>query len=200
MATAIKTVSVEEFEVIAALPENHNRRMEYIGGEMVEMVSNNYSSYIGARVLTLLNMFVISKNLGWMTGEAGGYKIAGERYMPDVAFVSKQKQAKPSHETWNSTVPDLVVEVLSPTDRAANVSVKISNYLSAGAVVWLVDTEDQQVSVHVSGQAVQTFGIEDTLTGGTILPDFELAVATIFEIDSTDDDDRSETDTDSDSE
>ncbi len=36
-------LTVEEFDEIATRPENREKRLEFIGGEIVEVVSNNYS-------------------------------------------------------------------------------------------------------------------------------------------------------------
>lgn len=43
-------ITAEEFDRIAALPENADKRLEFIGGEIVELVSNNYSSLIAATI------------------------------------------------------------------------------------------------------------------------------------------------------
>src|SRR5258708_37768577 len=102
-------VSVEEFEKIALLSENENRHLEFIGGEVVEVVSNNFASQIAALILGEIHFFNKDTNLGYVTGADGGYTVSGERYMPDVGFISKARQPKRSHDTWNPLAPDLVV-------------------------------------------------------------------------------------------
>src|SRR5271157_2332359 len=105
---AVQTpVSVEAFEQLAALPENAHKRLEFIGGEIVEVVSNNFASQIGARVLMKVGLHVEALDLGYVTGADGGYKVSGEDYIPDVGFISKAKQPKRSHDTWNLQPPDL---------------------------------------------------------------------------------------------
>jgi Uma2 family endonuclease len=47
-------------------------------------------------------------------------------------------------------------------------------------LVWLVFPEEQAVEVYVPDKDVQTFGINDSLDGGDVLPDFQLAVKDIF--------------------
>ncbi len=180
MAVQEKQYTVEEFEQIALRPENRERRLEYIGGAIIEVVSNNYASKIAAAVLIAIGMWVKDKHLGDVTGADGGYIVSGERYIPDVAFISRQRQPEPCRETWNPLAPDLAVEVLSPTDDEKDIAVKIANYLAAGTLVWLVRIPEKRVSVFVPGQPVQHFGVEDTLTGGAVLPDFRLAVREMF--------------------
>jgi hypothetical protein len=51
----------------------------------------------------------------------------------------------------------------------------------AGVVVWVADLGVRTIAVHTSGQAVQTFSMDDTLTGVAVLPEFEIAVRSLFE-------------------
>src|SRR5579859_1699904 len=138
-AMAIQThvrVSVEEFEKIAALPENKDRRLEYIGGEIVEVVSNSLSSRIAARILIRVGSYVEAHDLGYVTDAQGGYRVSGEDYMPDVGFISKAEHPTGPRETWVPYAPDLAVEVVSPSDRKSEIADKVANYLVAGTCVW----------------------------------------------------------------
>lgn len=171
---------VEEFERIAVLPENADRRLEYVGGEVVEVVSNNYASMIAARIAAQLVLYVDKHRLGFVTGADGGYQVGTDRFIPDAAFISRTKQPEPPRYTWNPQALDLAVEVLSPTDEPDIVRLKIASYLSAGTVVWLVNPDKQQIEVYTPGQAAQRVGAGGTVTGGEILPGFGLAVTDIF--------------------
>jgi Uma2 family endonuclease len=173
-------ITLEDFEVMIALPENYDRLFEFIGGEMVEVVSNGVSSKFGILIGGFLAVWVHQHKLGEVTGADGGYMIAGERYIPDAAFISARKQPQPSHESYNPNPPDLVIEVLSPSNTAREMRIKIVNYLRVGAVVWVVDPGLQQIEVYVPGQAPRVLGINDTLDGGEVLPGFTLALREIF--------------------
>src|SRR5579859_3632829 len=173
-------VSVEEFEKIAALPENADRRLEYIGGEVVEVVSNSLSSRIAANILGEIFSYNKQHDLGYITTSDGGYRVSGEDYMPDVGFISKAKHPKGPRETWIPYAPDLAVEVVSPTDRRQKIAVKVGNYVAAGTLLWYFYPEEQEVNVHEPGQAVKTFTINDVLDGGKVLPGFKVALKDIF--------------------
>lgn len=178
---AVQTpVSVEEFEQIAALPENMNKRLEFIGGEIVEVVSNSDASEIAVRIAARISLYVESQGLGRVTGADGGYKVSGEDYIPDVAFISKVRQPQRPHTTWNPLAPDLAVEVVSPTDRVQDIADKVANYLLAGTLLWYVYPALQQVKVYMPGQPVKTLGLKDILDGGQVLPGFNLALKDIF--------------------
>jgi Uma2 family endonuclease len=180
MVAKTQPMTVEEFEQFALLPENADRLLEYIGGEIVEMVSNNYSSIVGALILAEITLYVKRHGLGYVTGADGGYRVAGERYIPDVAFMSKARQPEPSRDAYNPNPPDLAVEVLSPSNQPDPLRIKIANYLAAGTRVWVVDPDARAVEVYTPGQRAHKIGIDGTLEGGDILPGFTLAVKDIF--------------------
>lgn len=178
---AVQThLTVAEFDKLVERPENADKRLEFIGGEVIEVVTNNYASKIAARILSKISVYVEEKDLGDVTGADGGYRVSGERYIPDAAFISRRKQPEPSHETYNPNPPDLAVEVVSPTDQPKDITDKVANYLAAGCVVWVVYPDKQQSKVYEPGQPVKTLGINDTLDGGNVLPGFKLAVKDIF--------------------
>src|SRR5690606_22485094 len=132
--------SVEAFDQFVMLPENAEKLFEYIGGEIVEVPSNPYVSAIAMLIGSLILVFVREKKLGHVTGEAGGYMVAGERYAPDVAFISYVKQPQLVKQGYNPNPPDLAVEVVS-SDRADELHmlrIKVTNYLAVGTVVWVV--------------------------------------------------------------
>jgi Uma2 family endonuclease len=174
--------TLEDFMQFIFLPENADRLFEYIEGEIVEVVTNNYCSQVAARILSRIFIYSDSKGLGYVTGADGGYQVGTHRYLPDVGFISKKRQPKPSHDTFNPLAPDLAVEVLSPTDKPRKVLTKLANYKVAGTVVWLVDPEKQEVDVLIPGQPEKTLHLDDTLDGGDVLPGFLLAVKDIFEV------------------
>ena len=66
---------------------------------------------------------------------------------PDVAFVRHDRLPPTEERTrFLRVVPDLAVEIRSPTDVEADVRAKVAMYLAAGVrLVWLVDTRTQTV-------------------------------------------------------
>jgi len=177
---ARQKTTAADFDRISSLPENADKRLELIGGEIVEVVSNNYSSETAATLLAEIKVFAKQRALGRVTGADGDYMIAGERYIPDVAFISFDRQPDPSHEAYNSQPPDLAVEVLSPSDDEAKLRIKIVNYLRVGTVVWVVDPVKKLVECYAPDASPLTLGLDDTLQGGSVLPGFQMPVKDIF--------------------
>ena len=78
-------------------------------------------------------------------------------------------------------VPQLVVEVLSPTDRPNRVARRVRQYLDRGVpLVWTVDFEDRTVAVYRPDELSKTLDESDELTGNGVLPDFRCRVADLF--------------------
>lgn len=180
MLTHTPVMSVEAFEQFAALPDNADKRLEWIGGEIVEVVSNNTPSEIAARIMVLLGLFVLSNKLGRLMGADGGYMVQGERYIPDVSFISFKKQPQRSTHTWNLNAPDLAVEVVSPSDNIPLLMIKVANYLAAGTLVWVVYPDERTVHVFAPGDNPRILHESDTLDGGQVLPGLKLAVEDVF--------------------
>lgn len=176
------STSVEEFD---AFIQTADRKYEYIAGEIVEVPSNAYVSEIAGMFLFFLRLFLRENNLkGHITGEAGGYQVAGERYAPDVAYIAYEKQPTLSKEGYNPIPPDLAVEVVSSdrAEEAHQLRIKVSNYLLEGVVVWVVRPEDKLVEVHAPGQPVKLYREADTLDGGDVLPGFAVTVKAFFDV------------------
>ncbi len=182
MVAQERAITTADFERLVNLPENADRLFEFIGGEIVEVPSNPFASYIASRFNRRIGNFVEEHDLGYVTGEAGGYMIFGERYAPDVAFISKARQPELAQEGYNPIPPDLAVEIDFPSTRVSQgkLMIKLANYLAAGTTVWMVYPETKQVQVYAPGQPPRILGINDTLDGGEVLPGFTLPVRDIF--------------------
>lgn len=184
MATGTRErITVEQFEQLIAQPEYAERLFEYIGGEVVEVVSNPRSSAVAALILAEIVFFLKGKNLGYVTGADGGYIVADERYIPDVAYISKARQATLVAEGYNPQPPELAVEALAPSNIPALMRIKVANYLAAGTVLWIVDPDTQIVEVYTPGEPVQQLDIKGTLDGADVLPGLQIAVRDIFPTD-----------------
>jgi Uma2 family endonuclease len=182
MAVRNPPVSARDFDEIVLLPENDEKILELIAGEIYEVPSNPKSSYIAGRIFLRVASFVEQHELGYTTGEAGGYWVNGERYAPDVAYISKERTGDLAERGYNPVPPDLAVEVDFPSDAQSQerLRFKIFNYLAAGTVAWVVFPERQTVEVYMPGQPPQRIGIDGVIDGGTVLPGFEMKVREVF--------------------
>jgi Uma2 family endonuclease len=80
-------------------------------------------------------------------------------------------------------IPQLVIEVLSPTDKPNKINQRIGDYLRRGIpLVWIVDPDDRTVGVHRKGELPRTLDDADVLTGEEVLPDLKIPVADLFKL------------------
>lgn len=80
-------------------------------------------------------------------------------------------------------VPDLVVEVVPPNDRAGNVEERIQRYLRFGVpLLWVLWPRRRAITVYADGRLVRELSDDDELDGGDVLPGFRVAIAEIFDI------------------
>lgn len=181
MATGTReTITVERFDELITQPEYADRLFEYIGGEIVEVVSNPRSSAIALRIGYFITAYLMQHPIGFATGADGGYIVAGERYIPDVAFISKARQPQLVTEGYNPNPPELAVEVLSPSNDPTLMRIKVANFLAVGTIVWIVDPDRQTVEVYAPSAAVRRLDVDGTLDGGDVLPRLQIAVRDIF--------------------
>ena len=101
---------------------------------------------------------------------------------PDVAFVSAER-LRPDDDGWfHEGPPDLAVEVLSPGNRRADMETKVGNYLDAGAaMVWVIDPVAETLVVRTLHDT-EAFGVDDTFTAESLLPELRVAVRELFEL------------------
>lgn len=175
-----KRMTVNEFNRFVDLPEHSDKTFEYVGGEAIEVPSSPYNSELASNILFFLGGFVRLHHMGHLTGEKAGYTVSGERYVPNVAYISEQRQTELPRLGYVESAPELVVEIVSPGDSMHHIRTKIANYLVAGTLVWLVLPETKEVEIYAPGQPARIIGVESVLDGGDVLPEFTLAVKDIF--------------------
>lgn len=178
MATNIKSLALDDFAEFIAQPENADRLFELINGEIVEVSpGRTRNSEIGHWIAVAVHLFCREHNLPCHTsGGDGAYKINGNVAAPDFAY----KRSPMSDEYPDPEPPLWAVEIISPTDKAADIRKKRKIYQQAGILLWEIYPQSQSIDVYMPGQPLREAGIEDSLDVGNILPEFKLAVRDIF--------------------
>jgi Uma2 family endonuclease len=111
------------------------------------------------------------------------YLPSGDIVEPDLVFVLREHEAV--IQDWIRGVPDLLVEVLSPSHPERDLIVKRHLYARNGVgEYWIVDPADRSVQIFkLSGDRFEPAGYrrEGQTLATSLLPGFELPVAKLFE-------------------
>ncbi|MEM6282779.1 MAG: Uma2 family endonuclease [Chloroflexota bacterium] len=185
MALNHPITTVTEFEAFIQRPENSEKVFEFISGEIVEVPTNHTASKVAARILLLIGMYLLKNDIGHLSGADHGFDvIADERYAPDVGYISYETMPQSSSEWFTPHPPELAVEVVSAdhADENKKLSIKVSNYLAAVTVVWVVRHIERHIEVHAPGQPVNILRSGDTLGGAEVLPGLSINVDDIFAV------------------
>jgi Uma2 family endonuclease len=162
-------------------------RYELINGELVEMCPSGDKASSSANLFAFfITGHVRPRRLGRVYSADGGFVLFPGLDLvrvPDVAFVRADRLPPESErDKFPRLAPDLVVEVISPTDSMASVLDKVKMWLDAGVrLLWLADPRARTVTVYVPGREPNLLNEQDELTGGDVLPGFRVRVADCFE-------------------
>jgi len=175
---------------IAHQPENENNHYDLIDGELFEMpASGGVHGRLASKISRYLGIYADEHDLGEVTVETGYHPPDNRNTLlsPDVAFLSKAKVPDPFPDKYIPVMPDLAVEIVSPSDALKQVRRKATTYLQNGTqLVWIVIPSEKGIDVcrTVTGARldIEFVGQDGVLSGEDVLPDFELTVGVLFPI------------------
>lgn len=137
----------------------------------------------GARLLVRLGAFVERERLGAVLTAETGFLLRHDPdtvRAPDVAFVRAERVPEARVPGFPAMAPDLIAEVVSPYDRAVEVSGKALAWLDAGVrLVWVVDPENRTVTVHRPG-GTTVLRCRDELSGEDVVAGFVLPLEELW--------------------
>ncbi|MEC4891878.1 MAG: Uma2 family endonuclease [Oscillatoria sp. PMC 1051.18] len=158
-------------------------QLELVDGKITIMGLSDYlSEEIIARLITFVNMWVLPRRMGRVTGSSAGFRLPdGNLRGPDISFVSASRLRR-SPRSFAQIVPDLMVEVKSSTDRIKPIIEKIHRFLELGTTVAiLIDPDRHTLTIY---RATNSEAIEltdtDILTIPELFPGWELAISELW--------------------
>ena len=182
MTTQAKLMTAEE---LFNMPDD-GYRYELVRGELRKMAPASFFHGTSAmRIGAPLAIYVIENGLGEVCAAETGFKIGSNPdhvLAPDVAFISRVRLEDIGEiGSFFPGAPDLVVEVISPSDRFTRVNEKVRDWLEAGTrMVVVVNSRRRNVTVHLPDEEPATLSEQDTLDGGDVVPGWTLPVRDIF--------------------
>jgi Uma2 family endonuclease len=181
MVISDKTYTTKEFKEYAA--QHPDRVLELINGRIVEEVTTEEHGAIATNIAAELRQWKKSKNIkGYYSVEASVELAHDDKNFrqPDISFRFTDEEI--STQGNLDTVPAFCVEVRSPTNSPKELREKAEYFIANGArLVWLVHPRSRAVEVYYADSSYDIFTEENVLSGGDVLPGFEMLVRDIFE-------------------
>lgn len=174
------------YEDYLRLPDD-GRRYEVVRGVLYVSPSPKYDhQYVISMLVRMLGSFVFDHELGIVL-TAPFDVLMGEiatPVQPDLIFLRAGREPRAGDPNFQGA-PDLVVEVLSPSNRRYDQKTKLEAYQEAGVQeYWLVDPMARSAVIHVlekNGRYVEFGrGGEGDTVRSRVVEGFSLRVADLF--------------------
>ena len=194
MTTAIATTAIAQPKPKLLTAEDLLRldskgvKGELIRGEFCETMSVGVGhGQIVMKLGTLMGVTVLTRRLGRLIGSDAGVLLERDPDTvrePDIAFISAERLPLDEWvDGYLEIVPDLVVEVISPSDSRKALHDKARMWHSYGVpLTWAVYTNPRSIDIHRADGSITTLRENDILDGGEILPGFAVRVKDVFEL------------------
>jgi Uma2 family endonuclease len=169
------------------LPDD-GKRYEIINGVLYVTNTPSYAhQYISAFLFNALFAFVISNKLGIVLSAPFEVIMGGiaTPIQPDILFINADNQPQLGDKNFVG-VPDLVVEVLSPSTFRKDQRDKLDAYELAGVKeYWIADPKTRSIIVYMLPEGGREYVLlgqftqEETLESN-VLDGFKLQLSTVF--------------------
>lgn len=183
------TTTKEKLLTADDLLELHSKgvRGELIRGVLAKTIPTgvNHGKTV-VNLTILLGNFVKPQRMGTLVASDTGILLDDVRHTvrePGIAYFSEAKMPLYADiPGYSDVIPDLVVEVASPSDTVESIFDKVHMWLFNGVpLVWVGYPDWREVEVYSSGGPVVTLTENDVLDGGDVLPGFSCKVSEIFD-------------------
>jgi Uma2 family endonuclease len=191
----------ESSSTLWSAPATDNAILEAMRNDLLfEVVDNQVrelppmgieEALIASTLFRILGPFAWTAGFGRVVSEALFLlsRLKKPQRRPDLAYVSFQRWPRgrrvPSAAAWE-IVPNLAIEVVSPTNLANEVLEKIEDYFLSGVErVWVIYPTVAKLYDYDSPSSVRILTRDKTLEGGALLPGFQLHLAELFENEGT---------------
>ena len=173
-------LSAEEFD---NYPFEEDKRYELDEGELIEMTRPAYKhNRVLGRLFYRLSSYFETNHLGEALISENLYALSSStRRSPDVAVILGNRHEELRDAKVIPIIPEIAVEVLSPSETHTQIHRKMTQYFKAGVKeVWLVQPEDRTAEIWTGPNLPeQALTGEDSLTS-VLLPGFTLPLVDLF--------------------
>ena len=181
------TVTLEHYERIDGRVDGV--LVELINGTLVEKTMGLEESEVGYEVGRVVGNHIKANKLGGkLSGSDGMIRMKGRNVrMPDFHWTAPEDIRDPQRlEAAPLEAPTLAVEVISESNTAAEIRLKLTEYFASGCrLAWVLYPTTRTLRVHDDPANVEHYRqltADDTLDGGDVLPGFCVKIADLFDV------------------
>jgi Uma2 family endonuclease len=131
-----------------------DKQVELVRGRLVVREPPGFRhGVVGLAIANRLADFVRRQGLGVVVAAETGFKLFSDPdtvRAADAAFIRRERIPDPQPSGYAALAPDLVFEVLSPSDRAGEVLNKVGDWLTAGVAAGVGDRSRTAVGARLS--------------------------------------------------
>ena len=183
MTTTVSNKLMTADELLA-LPKGDGRRLELIRGVLVEKMPTGdpHGESVTLTGYALTHYARSNRHRVVRNGDPGYWleRDPDTVRAPDVAWFSPGRLTR-GRRGYHEIVPDLAIEIKSPSNSWPEMAAKARMWLSYGSQqVWVADPPTATVTIYRLDVTPVTLGEEDVLDGGELLPGFSAPVRRLF--------------------
>ncbi len=180
MTTTPKLITADE---LLRMPDD-GYRYELVRGALTEKMPPPGDGHgdVSGRFAAALVWYADANDHGFVRDNAGFQLESGPDTVraPDVAWIAPGR-IEGFSAGYRRLVPDLAVEIKSPSDTPRMVAERAQMWLDFGSQeVWYGDPEATTVTRYRPGQEPEVLGEDDVLDGDDLLPGFSVPVWRLF--------------------
>ena len=169
------------YEDYLATPEDSSQRYEIVDGELFVTAAPRFRhQQVVTNLAGVLRAIAIEHALGEVLVGPVMVRLADDTVTePDVIFVRADRMDI-TNERGVHGAPDVVIEVLSPSNRHFDRTLKRKRYLASGvAELWIVDADGRTVEVWRPGMVSPEL-VKDTLVWSVAGRAYEVPLEEVF--------------------
>jgi Uma2 family endonuclease len=167
------------------LRAKRGRLYELVNRTLVEKPMGFPESHLAMELGYHLRQFLEERDLGFLTGADGMVELLPNLIRgPDVCFIPWHKRPERTvpPDQISKLIPELAVEVLSPSNTPGEIRLKLKEYFLAGVeLAWVIDPAKRSADTYTAPDVSKHLDESGTLDGAGVLPGFRLPLAKLFE-------------------
>ena len=163
-------------------------RAEFINGKIIMHSPARLEHLkVSSFAMNLLTNFVWTHELGEVFIEKCMIQCRRNAYEPDICFFNATKAAAFVAGQKIFPPPDLIVEILSPSTKENDRTIKRRDYALHGVgEYWIVDADQQMIEQYILPAGAEVYDLEGRLSAGErlashVLAGFAIPIAALFD-------------------